>query len=703
MPISLNRWENTAQDRNFRNKTNENWDKLEKTHNNIEQTSDKALNDSAFAKGQSQEANRISNNVQEQLNTLVISGDSSVEAAQARTDIFGDTQSSLKSRIDNDFKKLEQHGLSLANFKTVAPESSDAGRLQRAIDAAKFKQINHVICDSNSLTILSKITLNGVRLTGRNTMIDFGSYNGTGFELVGKTADGSMITGFLFKGDYLGRGQCAINLNNVQGSLIFGNTFENLLGGGIIVRGISKNNNIYGNSFNNVSFAPNEANGADYGSITLGTGTSNNNVYGNTIENAKHAGIALITSSFNKIYSNNIQCDRSLNRSMGIYIIGKTVGNLISFNSIANPSAEGIVMSCDEIEASYDNKIIGNDIRNCKLYGISLFGKEKSFVRNTLISGNTIESNELIENKTQHAIFIRFADRTIVSNNTIRGTQNGVRESGPETSSNMIQGNRFENILSDGIFLTGTGSIVQGNSFDVVGLNGVNLVNAINASVKDNRFLDVSTGINVDNPSTVSTSIGHNIFVNCTTPIRDNSNKSIYNFPHKPWKLTVSGGNATAFGKTNLYIQESATVGLTNLNDGVDGQVVNLLFLSSVIVRSSGNIKLLSTKTFLPNETLTLVCMQGNWYGASQDIKPFTQLVSNNGTASAQGVKSVYIQDNSNLTYLNDGVEGQEVSIIALAEVIIRNSGNIKVPEAITLKSQQTIKLMFHAGNWYKF
>ncbi|MGR5971196.1 hypothetical protein ACT7CX_00320 [Bacillus cereus] len=61
------------------------------------------------------------------------------------------------------------------------------------------------------------------------------------------------------------------------------------------------------------------------------------------------------------------------------------------------------------------------------------------------------------------------------------------------------------------------------------------------------------------------------------------------------------------------------------------------------------------------------------------------------------------MQDNSNLTYLNDGVEGQEVNIIALAEVIIRNSGNIKVPEAITLKSQQTIKLMFHAGNWYKF
>ncbi|HDR7979687.1 TPA: DUF2817 domain-containing protein [Bacillus cereus] len=58
MPIQLKRWTNTAQDREFRNNTNENWDKLEKAHNDIEN-----------------EANKIADDVQEQLNTFVVSID----------------------------------------------------------------------------------------------------------------------------------------------------------------------------------------------------------------------------------------------------------------------------------------------------------------------------------------------------------------------------------------------------------------------------------------------------------------------------------------------------------------------------------------------------------------------------------------------------------------------------------------------------
>ncbi|PDM38337.1 hypothetical protein CMV37_04745 [Bacillus cereus] len=50
MPIELYRWGNTAQDRTFRNKTNDNWDKLERTHNNIEEKSEQASSDSTVAK-----------------------------------------------------------------------------------------------------------------------------------------------------------------------------------------------------------------------------------------------------------------------------------------------------------------------------------------------------------------------------------------------------------------------------------------------------------------------------------------------------------------------------------------------------------------------------------------------------------------------------------------------------------------------------
>lgn len=110
MPISLKRWPNTAQDRNFRNDTNENWDKLEKTHNSIEENSSKALSNSSVAKEQAIEANKISNNVQEQLSTLVVNGDSGPEAVQARVDADGKVHQVLKSRLDADFNRTIRIG-----------------------------------------------------------------------------------------------------------------------------------------------------------------------------------------------------------------------------------------------------------------------------------------------------------------------------------------------------------------------------------------------------------------------------------------------------------------------------------------------------------------------------------------------------------------------------------------------------------------
>ncbi|MCU5209331.1 M14 family metallopeptidase [Bacillus paranthracis] len=107
MTISLNRLENTAQDRYFRNKMNENWDKLEGTHNIIEQQSKQAIVDSDTAKKEAQEANKLSNNVKKQLETLVVSGDSGPEAVQARVDKDGVVHDTLKERIDSESSKIE--------------------------------------------------------------------------------------------------------------------------------------------------------------------------------------------------------------------------------------------------------------------------------------------------------------------------------------------------------------------------------------------------------------------------------------------------------------------------------------------------------------------------------------------------------------------------------------------------------------------
>src|SRR5690625_451077 len=71
-----------------------------KASDRAEQKSDQAVNTSIEAKSQSQSAENKADNVQEQFNQVVIEGDSSVEAAQARVDSEGNTYSTLKERLD---------------------------------------------------------------------------------------------------------------------------------------------------------------------------------------------------------------------------------------------------------------------------------------------------------------------------------------------------------------------------------------------------------------------------------------------------------------------------------------------------------------------------------------------------------------------------------------------------------------------------
>ncbi|MFA2589991.1 glycosyl hydrolase family 28-related protein [Bacillus mobilis] len=119
MPISLNRLPNAALDRNFRNKTNENWDKLEKTHNDIEVVSEQAIVNSTVAKEKAIEANDLSQSVQNQLDTIVINdGQSDAEVLQARVDEKGFAYLNIKERIDAEQIKINNLGERVADIAT---------------------------------------------------------------------------------------------------------------------------------------------------------------------------------------------------------------------------------------------------------------------------------------------------------------------------------------------------------------------------------------------------------------------------------------------------------------------------------------------------------------------------------------------------------------------------------------------------------
>jgi hypothetical protein len=162
MPISLNRWVNTAQDRNFRNKTNENWDKLEKTHNAIEEVSEQAVVDSTRAKEQAIEANKLSHSVQEQLDTIVINnGESDAEVLQARVDINGIAHPTVKARADFDFKEtstqlMETSAVLKSKYKLMCDGTDTVDQLQGALNNLSLSGHKNVIFPPNTRFYLTK-------------------------------------------------------------------------------------------------------------------------------------------------------------------------------------------------------------------------------------------------------------------------------------------------------------------------------------------------------------------------------------------------------------------------------------------------------------------------------------------------------------------------------------------------------------------
>ncbi|MGG0209512.1 hypothetical protein [Bacillus mycoides] len=79
---------------------------LKKSYN-AESKSSNAINIASTAGNTASTAVNKAESVQKQLDTIVVNGDSSVEAAQARTDVKGDTSSSLKARLDKEQVKIE--------------------------------------------------------------------------------------------------------------------------------------------------------------------------------------------------------------------------------------------------------------------------------------------------------------------------------------------------------------------------------------------------------------------------------------------------------------------------------------------------------------------------------------------------------------------------------------------------------------------
>src|SRR5690625_4114687 len=103
-----------------------------------------AISDSNIARGKAEQADvkstqalANSESTQTQLDTIVIDGDSSVEAAQARVDEKGEGHATLKARIDDGFERTNSQLADIAvNVKTFGAKGDGKTNDTIAIDNA---------------------------------------------------------------------------------------------------------------------------------------------------------------------------------------------------------------------------------------------------------------------------------------------------------------------------------------------------------------------------------------------------------------------------------------------------------------------------------------------------------------------------------------------------------------------------------------
>lgn len=448
MKIKLHRWPDTAQNRDFRNNTNSNWNQLENTYNDIDQKTGQAVEDSSVASEYAEEANQLSQSVQEQLNTIVINGDSSVEAAQARLDTDGNNHNSLKGRLDNDFKKnanrieiLQENTFNVTayeNLKIIGGSDWDYRySIQKALDDCEqvgggIVHLMKLYTISGTIRIPSNIKLiarkgAGIKLLNGSTgkiITNKDTLNGNEkISIVGLTIIGNRDIGTEF--------DAGIHLVSCVNSAILKNKISNTKGDGITLGNINEG--------------------------VLGT-CIDTTISFNEIDNIGRMGIALTDAK---------DCDITYNRIKNLSNAPLDMGIAIDLE----PNFDG--------QYCQDNIVEGNRIINCR-GGIYLASRKNV----TDVKGNKI------------------------NNNIIRGIiyEHGIRVAYSETD---VKGNKLSSIAKHGIYV-GTGGVVQISEIEILNnritdasslLNGVfdciRLENVVHSLVNDNIFKKTSGANNI--------------------------------------------------------------------------------------------------------------------------------------------------------------------------------------------------------------
>lgn len=148
------------------------------------------------------DANELSKDVQAQVDQLVIEGDSSVEAAQARVDGNGKSYTTLKKRLDEKEQKVTAQFAHTKKQLYVNPdefEGTDVEKLQQAYDYANENGIQHIVLNRKYDLTGGSIFINPGYFTGTRIYFHWGSLvkRDTGFMFDRIPVDDGSYTNFV--------------------------------------------------------------------------------------------------------------------------------------------------------------------------------------------------------------------------------------------------------------------------------------------------------------------------------------------------------------------------------------------------------------------------------------------------------------------------------------------------------------------------
>ncbi|MFE3845705.1 LamG-like jellyroll fold domain-containing protein, partial [Thermoplasmatota archaeon] len=389
-----------------------------------------------------------------------------------------------------------------------------------------------IIGNGNSSAV--DITADYVNVSGF-IIINDGRADGIGISIT--DGDNNQITNTVISDGGIG-----IKLSNSNYNMISNNILIDNSNSDIIISDVS--------SFNNISNNFIESND-HYSGILIHLNSDSNNVYSNTIRNQWYGIRISDSSNYNNISSNTIP-----GHPYGIYTHNFSQNNFIDSNSIYASMVALYITDCQNFNISE------NIIQDCLDYGLRLINSNNGIIYNNNISRNgggislisthhiNISKNNIFDNdflpfpgsgvsmencylnnliqnnisdKHQNAILINQSNTTIIYNNKIYNSINGINLTF-SSDTNIIEGNQISSNNQSGIIIDGIQNLILNNTVTSSG-TGISILNNQN-NISYNNLISNNNGLSIqsDNNVILTNNISYNNNGIVTGGISANSN-----------------------------------------------------------------------------------------------------------------------------------------------------------------------------------